>query len=198
MDCENGEIIAKNEIIKDNVHEGINRIEATTKKFKSYTCKLCNESFCGISVFKRHVKSVHEDVKQHKCEKCGKDFNSLSALNIHINNFHEELCYKDFKNPRSLAKHKRRKIEDFKNPTGCLTTDMNKVSALFMEKSPYFIENFDHILFTTYVSFIIMPYLGKKLKGNGKKFHLEKNFKNFLGQNFFPKFFEIFFRYEST
>ena len=98
MDCENGEIIAKNEIIKGEVHEGINRIEATTKNFKSYTCKLCNKSFCGISVFKKHVKSFHEKVKQHKCEKCGKDFNSLSALNIHINNFHEELCYKDFKN----------------------------------------------------------------------------------------------------
>ena len=43
---------------------------------------------------------------------------------------------------------------------------MNKVLAFFMEKLPYFIENFDHILFTTDVSFIIKPYLGKKLKGN--------------------------------
>ena len=51
--------------------------------------------------------------------------------------------------------------------TGCLTTDMNKVSAFFMEKTPYFIENFDHILFTIEVSFIIMPYLGEKLKGKG-------------------------------
>ena len=58
--------------------------------------------------------------------------------------------------------------------TGCLTTDMNKVSAFFMEKSPYFIENFDHILFTIEVNFIIMPYLGKKLKGNSKNFHLKK------------------------
>ena len=54
---------------------------------------------------------------------------------------------------------------------------MNKVSAFFMEKSPYFIENFDHILFTTDVSFVIMPYLDEKLKGNSKNFHLEKNFK---------------------
>ena len=52
--------------------------------------------------------------------------------------------------------------------TGCLTTNMNKVSAFFMEKSPYFIENFDHFQFTIEVSFIILPYLGKKLKGNRK------------------------------
>ena len=77
--------------------------------------------------------------------------------------------------------------------TGCLTTDMNKVSAFFMEKSPYFIENFDHILFTTDVSFIIKPYLGEKLKGNSENFHLRKNFKYFLGQKFFPKFFEKIF-----
>ena len=46
--------------------------------------------------------------------------------------------------------------------TGCLTTDMNKVSAFFMEISTSFIENYDHILFTMDVSFIILPYLGKK------------------------------------
>ena len=63
---------------------------------------------------------------------------------------------------------------------------MNKVSAFFMEKSPYFIENFDHILFTTDVSFVIMPYLDEKLKGNSKSFHLEKIFD--------PKIFEIFFK----
>ena len=45
----------------------------------------------------------------------------------------------------------------------CLTTDMNKVSAFFMEKSSYFIENLDHILFTIEVSFIILPYLEKKI-----------------------------------
>ena len=76
--------------------------------------------------------------------------------------------------------------------TGCLTTDMNKVSAFFMEKSPYFIENFDHILFTTDVSFIIKPYLGEKLKGNSENFHMKKK-KFILFQNFFSKFFEIFF-----
>ena len=64
--------------------------------------------------------------------------------------------------------------------TGCLTTDMNKVSAFFMEIAPYFIENFDHILFTIEVSFVIMPYLGEKLKGNSENFHLKK------------KLFEIF------
>ena len=32
--------------------------------------------------------------------------------------------------------------------TGCLTTDMNKVSTFFMEIAP-FIENFAHFLFTT-------------------------------------------------
>ena len=58
--------------------------------------------------------------------------------------------------------------------TGCLTTDMHKVSAFFMEIAPYFIENFDHILFTTDVSFVIMPYLAKKLNGNSEKFHLTK------------------------
>ena len=58
--------------------------------------------------------------------------------------------------------------------TGCLTTDMNKVSAFFMEIAPYFIENFDHILFTIEVSFVIMPYLGEKLKGNSGKFSLKK------------------------
>ena len=62
-----------------------------------------------------------------------------------------------------------------------------------MEKSPYFIENFDHILFTTDVSFVIMPYLAKKLKENSKNFHLEKKFQKFLGQNFFPNFFEKIF-----
>ena len=31
---------------------------------------------------------------------------------------------------------------------GVFTTDMNKVSAFFMEKSPFFIENFNHILFS--------------------------------------------------
>ena len=58
---------------------------------------------------------------------------------------------------------------------------MNKVSAFFMEIAPYFIENFDHILFTIEVSFIIMPYLGEKLKGNSENF-------------FDPKIFEIFFQ----
>ena len=51
---------------------------------------------------------------------------------------------------------------------------MNKVSAFFMEKSPYFIENFDDILFTTDVSFVIMPYLAEKLKGKNEKFHVTK------------------------
>ena len=77
--------------------------------------------------------------------------------------------------------------------TGCLTTDMNKVSAFFMEKSPYLIENFDHILFTTDVSFVIMPYLAEKLKGNSKNFHLEKNFKNFWVKIFFQNFLKNFF-----
>ena len=66
--------------------------------------------------------------------------------------------------------------------TGCLTTDMNKVLTFFMETSPYFFENFDHILFTTDVSFIIKPYLGEKLKGNSENFHSKKKlfcFKNF-------------------
>ena len=77
--------------------------------------------------------------------------------------------------------------------TGCLTTDMNKVSAFFMEKSPYLIENFDHILFTTDVSFVIMPYLAEKLKGNSKNFHLEKNFKNFWVKIFFQNFLKFVF-----
>ena len=53
---------------------------------------------------------------------------------------------------------------------------MNKVSPFFMEEAPYFIENFDHILFTIpiEVSFIIMPYLGEKLKGNIENLHLKK------------------------
>ena len=70
---------------------------------------------------------------------------------------------------------------------------MNKVLAFFMEKSPYFIENFDHILFTTDVSFVIMPYLDEKLKGNSKNFHLEKNFKNFWVKIFFQNFLKNFF-----
>ena len=77
--------------------------------------------------------------------------------------------------------------------TGCLTTDMNKVSAFFMEISPYIIENFDHILFTTDVSFIIKPYLGEKLKGNSENFHSKKKlfcFKNFF-QNFLKNFFTL-------
>ena len=60
---------------------------------------------------------------------------------------------------------------------------MNKVSAFFMEIAPYFIENFDHILFTIDVSFIILPYLGKKLKGNSENFQLKK--KIILFQKFF-------------
>ena len=67
-----------------------------------------------------------------------------------------------------------------------------------MEKPPYFIENFDHILFTTDVSFVIMPYLDEKLKGNSKNFHLEKNFKNFWVKIFFQNFLKFFFRYKST
>ena len=60
--------------------------------------------------------------------------------------------------------------------TGCLTTDMNKVSAFFMEIAPYFIKNYDHILFTTDVSFVIMPYLAEKLKGNSEKMYVTKNY----------------------
>ena len=74
----------------------------------------------------------------------------------------------------------------FRETTGCLTTDMNKVSAFFMEISPYIIENFDHILFTTDVSFIIKPYLGEKLKGNSENFNLKKKlfcFKIFFALN---------------
>ena len=52
---------------------------------------------------------------------------------------------------------------------------MNKVSAFFMDIATYFIENFDLILFTIDVSFIIMPYLGEKLKGNSENFHSKKN-----------------------
>ena len=78
--------------------------------------------------------------------------------------------------------------------TGCLTTDMNKVSAFFMEISPYIIENFDHILFTTDVSFIIKPYLGEKLKGNSENFHSKKNY--FVSKNFF-QFFEKIFHFKS-
>ena len=64
-----------------------------------------------------------------------------------------------------------------------------------MEKSPYFIENFEHILFTIEVSFVIMPYLGEKLKGNSENFDLKK--KLFRFKNFFSKFFENFFRFKS-
>ena len=52
-----------------------------------------------------------------------------------------------------------------------------------MEIAPYFIENFDHILFTIEVSFVIMPYLGEKLKGSSENFDLKKK-----------KNFEIFFQ----
>ena len=38
-----------------------------------------------------------------------------------------------------------------------------------------------------------MPYLGEKLKGSSKNFHLKKNPNFFLGQNFFENFFEKFF-----
>ena len=72
---------------------------------------------------------------------------------------------------------------------------MNKVLTFFMEKLPYFIENFDHILFTIEVSFIIMPYLCEKLKGNSENFDLKK--KIFCFKNFFSKFFEKFFRFKS-
>ena len=72
---------------------------------------------------------------------------------------------------------------------------MNKVSAFFMEIAPYFIVNFDHILFTIEVSFIIMPYLCEKLKGNSENFDLKK--KLFCFKNFFSKFFENFFRFKS-
>ena len=75
--------------------------------------------------------------------------------------------------------------------TGCLTTDMNEVSAFFKEIAPYFIENFAHILFTTDVSFVIMPYLAEKLKGNSEKFHVTK--KSFCFKKKISKFFEIFF-----
>ena len=84
--------------------------------------------------------------------------------------FGEKRCrYIDFRARTGLIRKIRAAIH-----TGCLTTDMNKVSAFFMEIAPYFIENFDHILFTTDVSFVIMPYLAKKLKGNSEKFHLTK------------------------
>ena len=53
---------------------------------------------------------------------------------------------------------------------------MNKVSTFFMEIAPYFIENFDHILFTIDVSFIIRPYVGEKLKENSENFHLKKKY----------------------
>ena len=43
-----------------------------------------------------------------------------------------------------------------------------------MEKSLYFSEDFYHILFTIEVGFLILPYFGKKLKGNSKNFHLKK------------------------
>ena len=59
-----------------------------------------------------------------------------------------------------------------------------------MEIAPYFIENFDHILFTIDVSFVIMPYLGEKLQGNSENFHLKK--KLFCFKKNFSKFFEIF------
>ena len=72
---------------------------------------------------------------------------------------------------------------------------MNKVSAFFMEISPYIIENFDHILFTTDVSFIIKPYLGEKLKGNSENFHSKK--KLFCFKKFFSKFFEKNFHFKS-
>ena len=69
---------------------------------------------------------------------------------------------------------------------------MNKVSAFFMEIAPYFIENFAHILFTTDVSFVIMPYLAEKLKGNSEKFHVTKKY--FVSKKKkISKFFEIFF-----
>ena len=62
---------------------------------------------------------------------------------------------------------------------------MNKVLAFFMEKLPYFIENFDNILFTIEVSFIIMPYLGEKLKGGKKNFSLEKRNLKFFWDKIF-------------
>ena len=64
-----------------------------------------------------------------------------------------------------------------------------------MEIAPYFIENFDHILFTIEVSFVIMPYLGEKLKGNIENLHLKKKINLF--QNFFFKIFQKFFRFKS-
>ena len=64
-----------------------------------------------------------------------------------------------------------------------------------MEIAPYFIENFDHILFTTDVIFVIMPYLAKKLKGNSENFHSKK--KLFCFKIFFSKFFEKIFHFKS-
>ena len=51
--------------------------------------------------------------------------------------------------------------------TVCLTTDMTKVSAFFMEIAPFnFIETLNHILFTIEVSFIINALPWRKIKRN--------------------------------
>ena len=141
----------------------------------------------------RHLNFIFDDFAQlEEILLCTRDIlnrNTSIALELYEN----EIPYVLFsRNISSMIYKSMKYIENFLH-TGCLTTDMNKVLAFFMEKSPYFIENFDHILFTTDVSFVIMPYLAEKLKGNSKNFHLEKNFKNFWVKIFFQNFLKIFF-----
>ena len=50
---------------------------------KNILCHECKESFSGMEVLKRHIKSVHFDVKLPQCDICLKYFATKGQLNSH-------------------------------------------------------------------------------------------------------------------
>ena len=79
---------------------------------KQHICEICKKHFATRSLFKSHMKTVHDEVKDHKCDMCDKTFGKNSELRIHVQGVHNLMkqhvcvtCNKKFGLKSVLKKH---------------------------------------------------------------------------------------------
>ena len=58
---------------------------------KPVHCKMCNKTFCGNNILKRHFDQVHLGHRNYICEKCGQSFQNSRNLVKHFKKVHLDI-----------------------------------------------------------------------------------------------------------
>lgn len=96
-------------------HSSLGCVSRKKRKTNHYSCDECGDSFSSLSLFRKHMKSIHQEMVKFKCKKCNKYFSDNASLNSHVQTTHDiensELsfdcnrCGQNFKSVKSLQLH---------------------------------------------------------------------------------------------